>query len=603
MPRSPDDDRWVARAAQSGASNTRVLVLAGGFALAVAATLAVFLTDNPQYLRIAVVAVAWAFVIATFAAGRRTGDRAEAEMRESELRHAYELELEREVSARREYELAVENEVRRETEDSMRDELDALRRDIAQLTGLRDEVARVSALGGDIAALTDLRDQVARVAAMQDDVRARSARSATTSPRWARCAGTSPHWARCGTTSPAWPPSATELGQLADLRADMGRLRAELTEQLSSEMLVERIVMRTQASRLSGEPGRLESGARSRARRAVELGRGRATAGADRRMAGHPAGRAAGDAAVRAGPHGPHPAPARRCRRRCPSRRPRGSRRPGSGASRRPRRGTPLGAAVLGDRRPGSRRAPEPEPWEAPRTGWTSAPLPPLAPPAGPATEFFPAAPLPPGAVSPLPSAPSADRWSPSVEPDLSPRRSRHSVDEPATAAAPPTAAFPMASPPVPSEPAPVADGLAGLPLAAGRADPAEPSPTPSPRRRRHDEPTAVPVPNEYAPTTQRPAVNGRPSPAPRPTPAPARPRAASPPSTVARPEFDRTAFRFAVREDAPAPAPPTPTSRGSSPRTATRNGSAPATGSRRQRRYRDDDESDDVLARVLRGD
>ena len=86
-----------------------------------------FLTDNPQYLRIAVVAVAWAFVIATFAAGRRTGDRAEAEMRESQLRHAYELELEREVAARREYELAVENEVRRETEDSMRDELDALR--------------------------------------------------------------------------------------------------------------------------------------------------------------------------------------------------------------------------------------------------------------------------------------------------------------------------------------------------------------------------------------------------------------------------------------------------------------------------------------------
>ena len=33
----------------------------------------------------------------------------------------------------------------------------------------------------------------------------------------------------------------------------MGRLRVELTEQLSSEMLVERIVMRTQASRLPAE--------------------------------------------------------------------------------------------------------------------------------------------------------------------------------------------------------------------------------------------------------------------------------------------------------------------------------------------------------------
>ena len=249
MPRSPDDDRLVARVAESGASNTRMLVLGGGFVLAVAATLAVFLTDNPQYLRIAVVAVAWAFVIATFAAGRRTGDRAEAEIRESQLRHAYELELEREVSARREYELAVENEVRRETEDSMRGELEALRRDIAKLTGLRDEVARVSAMGGELAALTDLRDQVARVAAMQDDVAALGALRRDV--------------AALGSLRDDVAGLASlreELGQLADLRADMGRLRAELTEQLSSEMLVERIVMRTQASRLSGEPSRLESG-------------------------------------------------------------------------------------------------------------------------------------------------------------------------------------------------------------------------------------------------------------------------------------------------------------------------------------------------------
>ena len=47
-----------------------------------------------------------------------------------------------------------------------------------------------------------------------------------------------------------------EQGQLHDLRDDMGRLRAELTEQLSSEMLIERIVMRTQASRVPGEPTR-----------------------------------------------------------------------------------------------------------------------------------------------------------------------------------------------------------------------------------------------------------------------------------------------------------------------------------------------------------
>ena len=55
--------------------------------------------------------------------------------------------------------------------------------------------------------------------------------------------------------------AAAELGQLAELRADMGRLRAELTEQLSSEMLVERIVMRTQASRLPADQSRLDQAA------------------------------------------------------------------------------------------------------------------------------------------------------------------------------------------------------------------------------------------------------------------------------------------------------------------------------------------------------
>src|SRR3954470_20640323 len=215
MPRREDDDV----APRPDAPSTRTLTFVGGFALAVAATLAVFLTDNPQYLRLAVVAVAWAFVLAIFAAGRRSTDRVAAAARERELRRAYEVELEREVAARHEYELELENELRRETEDSMRYELDALRGDIAALSGLRDEVARVSDLRGDIAALTALREEVARVAALRDDVAALNA-------------------------------LRQDLGQLAELRADMGRLRAELTEQLSSEMLVERIVMRTQASRL-----------------------------------------------------------------------------------------------------------------------------------------------------------------------------------------------------------------------------------------------------------------------------------------------------------------------------------------------------------------
>jgi hypothetical protein len=229
MPRREDDDV----APRPGATGARPLLQAGGFLLAGAATLAVFLTDNPQLLRVAVVAVAWAFVLATFAAGRRGADRAAAAAREAELRRAYRVELEQEVAARREYELELENELRRETEDTMRHELDALRGDIAGLSGLRDEVARVSELRGDLAALTSLRDDVARVAALRDDLAALTA-------------------------------LRQDLGQLADLRADMGRLRAELTEQLSSEMLIERIVMRTQASRLPADsgPGRaVESGA------------------------------------------------------------------------------------------------------------------------------------------------------------------------------------------------------------------------------------------------------------------------------------------------------------------------------------------------------
>src|SRR5215213_710891 len=200
--------------------DSRTLIQVGGFALAIAATMAVFLSDDPQFLRLAVLGIAWAFVLATFAAGRRSTDRLAARAREAELRRAYEAELEREVAARREYELELEAELRREAEGTMRGELDALRSDLGGLADLRADIARVAALSTDIAALSSLRDEVARIAALRDDVAALSS-------------------------------LRQDLGQLAELRADMGRLRQELTEQLSSEMLIERIVMRTQASRLS----------------------------------------------------------------------------------------------------------------------------------------------------------------------------------------------------------------------------------------------------------------------------------------------------------------------------------------------------------------
>ncbi len=221
MPRRQDDDV----AGGPGVPGRPSLITGAGFLLAAGATLAVFLTDDAQYLRIAVVAVAWAFVLAIFAAGRRGADRAAAAAREAQLRRAYEHELDLEVAARREYELELENELRQESEQGMREELDALRGELTALADLREQVAGVAALGSDLAGLAALRDEVARVAAMRDDLLALGS-------------------------------LRQELGKLNELRDDMGRLRVELTEQLSSEMLIERIVMRTQASRLPGEPTR-----------------------------------------------------------------------------------------------------------------------------------------------------------------------------------------------------------------------------------------------------------------------------------------------------------------------------------------------------------
>lgn len=494
MPRREDDDV----APRPGAPSTRTIMLGGGFALAVAATLAVFLTDNPQYLRVAVVAVAWAFVLATFAAGRRGTDRAAAAARERALRRAYEFELEREVAARHEYELELENELRRETEDSMRYELDALRGDIAALSGLRDEVARVSELRGDLAALTSLRDEVARVAALRDDV------AALTTLR-------------------------QELGQLADLRADMGRLRAELTEQLSSEMLVERIVMRTQASRLPADPGRQES-----TRRTLESGWVDDTP---------------------------------------------------------PRELTGGWPAVRLDE---PRETQQFEQVRVERTG-LRPPVPPI-PGSWRTIEHAPDdearpwdAPLP---APPVREEPAPPLWSSLGRHEDGGSASRHAANEPAV---PPTTAFPMAPPsraaerpavPPPTTLTPIAPPPPVEPLPspmewlAARSlldPPTAPSPAASHRRRRDDRADEA-VDPASAPTTQRPAVPAKPS---------------------IRID-DRGGYRVAVRDE-PA-AQPEPTQESRLAEILAENAVSPATGGRRRRRYRDEDESDDVLARVLRG-
>jgi len=490
MPRREDDDV----APRPDASSTRTLTLAGGFVLAVAATLAVFLTDNAQYLKLAVVAVAWAFVLATFAAGRRGTDRVAAAARERELRRAYERELEREVAARHEYELELENELRRETEDSVRYELDALRGDIAALSSLREEVARVSDLRGDIESLASLREDVARVAALRDDMAALTA-------------------------------LREDLGQLAELRADMGRLRAELTEQLSSEMLVERIVMRTQASRLPADQAEMTR----------TLGSGWADDVPPRELTGGwPAVRldepretqqVEGVRVERAGPRPP-----------VPSRRPT------------PYRRAPVEEQPAAASRPWDAPLPTP-PWEVPPTTTWPAVL----------------------GTSPEPvEQPAPPLWGGLTRHGEPSRASRHAAGEPV----PPTTSFPMAPPIVSPEPPP-----SPLEWLAARST-IEPSTSPSlpevpPRRRRGDDDLADPA---VAPTLQRPAV----------------PRA-QPATRI----DDRGGYRVRVREE-PDPEPATQGTRVAE--ILAENGVSPSTGGRRRRRYRDEDEPDDVLARVLRG-
>jgi hypothetical protein len=156
--------------------------LLAGLVLALVATVAVFSTDDARFLPVALLAACWTLLVTAFLAGGRRADQVAAQAREAELRHAHEVEREREVAARARYELELAQRLRRETEEGMRRELADLRSDLAGLAGLR----------GDLAAL-------------------------------------------------------------GELRTDLGRLRGELAEQLSGELLVERMVMRAQTVRLPAE--------------------------------------------------------------------------------------------------------------------------------------------------------------------------------------------------------------------------------------------------------------------------------------------------------------------------------------------------------------
>ena len=581
MPPREDDDV----APRPGAPSTQTLTLVGGFVLAAAATLAVFLTDNAQYLRVAVVAVAWAFVLATVAAGRRATDQVAAAAREEQLHRAYEHELDREVAARREYELELENDLRREAEGSMRYELEALRRDIAELTVLREEVARVSALRGDIADLSSLRDDVARVAQLRDDV-ARVAHLREDVAGLASLRDEVARIAAMGEDVAELSSLRRDLGQLAELRADMGRLRAELTEQLSSELFIERIVMRTQAGRVPVDSERADAPGRP--------GDGRLTEGTaswrdddvpPRELTG-------GWPAIQLDEP-------RETRQFEPVRVERTGVRP------------PVPTAGPEAWRPGDRQSAERRPWDEPATAsWETVDS------YHPPTSAFPAAGRDPwtgssGSVHDDETPP----WSAAQESTGS--GARHSAQEFRPPPTPPTAAFPMATPgsarpaaarPTPHKrprpaappqttvspiapPAPARPAVAPEPLPSpmewlaarsvldpSSSVPARPDgptrPEVPPRRRRDDDEPVAPA---EAVTTQRPAV--------------------PPPVRV----DDRGGYRVAVREEQPADP---PTSPGREKRLAdilAENGVSPATAGRRRRRYREEDEPDDVLSRVLR--
>lgn len=105
--------------------------------LAIGASCALVFTDRVELLRLAVLLALWAAVVAAFVSViyRRQSDTDAAKVRD--LKHVYDLQLDREISARREYELSVEAHLRRELSAELRaqqaDEVAALRAELAAL--------------------------------------------------------------------------------------------------------------------------------------------------------------------------------------------------------------------------------------------------------------------------------------------------------------------------------------------------------------------------------------------------------------------------------------------------------------------------------------
>lgn len=111
---------------------TGVAVLCAASVLAAAAAMMLVSSADIRVLRLAVVATLWAFLLVAIWATHRQGGRP-LPGGEVELRRAYEVELAREVAARREYELRLEVQLRRDLEGALREDVDALRRDLVAL--------------------------------------------------------------------------------------------------------------------------------------------------------------------------------------------------------------------------------------------------------------------------------------------------------------------------------------------------------------------------------------------------------------------------------------------------------------------------------------
>lgn len=163
----------------AGRRSTRIvrrIALVVGLGLAIAATAALVLTEDPQLLRLAVIGALWAFLIAAFvvAGQRRPGvdaDPAASPATEVALRPGHELMLQGELAERREFELRTEVRLRREIEAALVEDMAALRGDLTRLrhdilerwdgelrverVAVRAESTRVSGFGATFHALQD----------------------------------------------------------------------------------------------------------------------------------------------------------------------------------------------------------------------------------------------------------------------------------------------------------------------------------------------------------------------------------------------------------------------------------------------------------------